>query len=228
MAFEVKSIDESMSLEHYGVMGMKWGVRKDRNKPPSHIAKKRNVYSKLDTKQEVWKKGTTTNRVTSNAEKDLEKKLDFSYVSKGDDYENYRWLGFGDEIIQRKTSDILISPSEKERVDIFVDMAKDARVSDELAKGLSDSRLVFKSKQKAKRDVSNLSNQVLTRMTKAELSETLYKNPTLRDEYFKRLRDRGFNALVDDSDRLAGVSTTAMIVLDPDKNLDSPVVKKFE
>lgn len=30
MAFEVKSIDESAALEHYGVMGMKWGVRKDR------------------------------------------------------------------------------------------------------------------------------------------------------------------------------------------------------
>lgn len=29
MAFEVKSIDESTALEHYGVMGMKWGVRKD-------------------------------------------------------------------------------------------------------------------------------------------------------------------------------------------------------
>lgn len=29
MALEVKSIDESTALEHYGVMGMKWGVRKD-------------------------------------------------------------------------------------------------------------------------------------------------------------------------------------------------------
>lgn len=40
MPFEVKSIDESTALEHYGVMGMKWGVRKDR-KPQGYISKRR-------------------------------------------------------------------------------------------------------------------------------------------------------------------------------------------
>ena len=39
MPFEVSFVDESTSLEHHGVMGMKWGVRKDR-KPQGYQSKR--------------------------------------------------------------------------------------------------------------------------------------------------------------------------------------------
>lgn len=48
MAFEVKSIDESAALEHYGVMGMKWGVRKDRDTRMANRDAKKRAKAQVD------------------------------------------------------------------------------------------------------------------------------------------------------------------------------------
>lgn len=65
MAFEVKSIDESSALEHHGVMGMKWGVRKD-GKPQGYQAPK-GYKSRKQAKKSIRKAAKAYRKKTGEA-----------------------------------------------------------------------------------------------------------------------------------------------------------------
>ena len=229
---------------HHGIKGQKWGVRRFQNEDGSltnagekrygqsnkrptlgdRIARKRSIYGKLSDEKEIWGKGTVTNRVTSDAKADA-KKNGYTYVSKGDDWKLYYEFGFGNQLMQRPVKDKLVSPSEKERIDIFIDMAKDKRMADIMAGELAKGRLVFKSKSKAQKDIARISERSVTRTNRAELSDMLYNSKIVREEYFKRVKDRGYNAIADDSDRLASFGMSSLIVLNQETSLGEMRVK---
>src|SRR5215211_7511775 len=144
-------LDEAL-LVHYGIKGMKWGVR-SKEDPAAKAARKverkrfntelsktlerrfaislkslsNEEYQKLSTQGKTFAKGHEFRRVVSKKNKDA---ID-RYVSTNEqDFYNYR-VGLGRKLFNRfgerhevtlKSVNQLKSPSAKERVDAFVDL----------------------------------------------------------------------------------------------------------
>lgn len=116
-------------LKHYGVKGQKWGIRKD-------YSKTKTLHRITRTKDEtdVPDGYFTTSAKEAKAFKDFIK-----------DHDNIA----GTKIFSMrvKLKDLIITPSEKEEVDIQLDLLKDKKVKDLWADSLTEHALDIKGRQ---------------------------------------------------------------------------------
>lgn len=114
-------------LQHVGVLGMRWGIR--RYEQPGQ--KKTAEY---DTNRDVLKKGDTVYRISGNKhERDIGRTFVFSKMEDADKYaKKIKETEPNSKVykLSLKVKDILIGPSEKERVDTFLDRYKQKSVAD--------------------------------------------------------------------------------------------------
>lgn len=202
-------------LQHAGIKGMKWGVRKQ--KPVSEI--------KYDTKDVVIKKGSNVHRMIMKA--NLEKEKDLSgraYASyKKEDIEKYRKISkmfgtnFGIDYVDMKfkvTKD-MVSPSKKKRVDEFIKMIdSDPKDREAMRKSIRNPILMVPKKHLDNLDNANSADKVYNRFAYA-----LVSNKDLRDPYFKRLEKQGYSMMIDDADVNNKIAKAPIIVFDRKKSL---------
>jgi len=116
-----------MVIQHYGVLGMHWGVRRSEVSGYSKDPK----YSEL---RDSLSKGSIVYRV-SHSKKEVDSGRTFVFSDRKD-AENFgrklKQLDPGSKafLLSLKVKEDLIGPSEKERVDMFLDQYKNQQVKD--------------------------------------------------------------------------------------------------
>lgn len=241
-------------LAHYGTKGMQWGVRKDRKQIQSNyqvqamaVLGQQQVrsmgatmdetkYNSLSDKDFTVGRDAVIRRTTRDVAGDA--KQTNTYVTINDlDAAMYR--GFfparetglakkynGDyyESTYNATAQ-LKSPSEKKRVDAYI------QLMDKKAIDVGDGSPIDGREYLRRAGLG----EAVDKLSSKELALTYYgqlatsqglQNEPLNTAYFKSLKDKGYNALVDDNDR--GIySETPILVLDSAKNLDRVNVKQL-
>ncbi len=234
-------------LAHHGVKGQKWGIRRYQNEDGSYKAghegrydpyyeKKSKKYKTLSDKDDIVEKGTKLYRVTSGSDghKETEKGRTYVTSSKKEADEYAELLGAlnydkNTYMLEYTAAERLVSPSEKKRVDVFLDMYRDKKYGEAMlknikknTKGAGKAGLFvdnFRSSKSIKKDFERMQKGYVTSKDQRRLSNFLMTEPDIRDEYFRRLRKMGYNSVADDNDRNNGVSKTALVVIERSESL---------
>lgn len=242
-------------LLHFGVKGMKWGVRKNYKDAQRNFAKASEVvndrqtrrrmnaslsdsdYAHLSSKDVVIKKGSIVKRTSESPYQDSSYK-DLFVSTNNKDAAVYRALvptektggfvgkkheGYYETTFQA-TND-LRSPSEKTRVSAYIRMMDLPVVK--LANGESVTGREYMRRQGLGGAVDKLTSRQLALTYYGQLAVTQgIKDDPVNSAYFKLIRDKGYNALVDDNDRKI-LSDEPLLVFDAQKNLKNVHVKQL-
>lgn len=197
---------------------MKWGVRKSRKYADDDIVidkgtSIRRIVPKNFVENEKAHKG---HAYASVLEEDTKRYRDFAkmFGATGDNYVNMEF----------KAKDVIVSPGEKKRVDEFVKlMSENTTAKQAMVKG---TRSIFNFMPKS--TLEKLDDPKKRDKAYRKFSYMLVSNRELRDPYFKSLEDQGYSMIIDDADRLGGISNSPIIVFDRSKSLTGPTISKFE
>ena len=203
-------------LAHYGVLGMKWGVRKAR-------------YEDSNASGITIKKGQTINRIASAGD---EKQSGMKYAAyEKEDVDNYEMLlgGSGKFNFTYKATTNLVSPNEKRQVDAFLETVNEMSVSK------AASILKTKSKLSSLKGIEKELDKALEGNDKSKVKtydkfmDLLYAKELepLRTQYFNKLSKEGYNMIIDSSDKGA-VSNNPIIIFNGSKSLSFISKKEIE
>lgn len=206
-------------LAHFGVLGMKWGVRKQKDAINSH--------------SRTIKKGTTIQNITSRQYTSVPGKHLYAAYTPYDKAKYidlmgnfmYNERGYKNEFVIKK--DIKV-PSDKKLVDIFVKTLKSdpKQVAKDMSKAYNDQHLfATKSVKYFDKKVSQVVNRGDVkqgqRLAKEYISDMVSsKAVKSRSMFFGNLIKEGFDAMSDVNDRDQNSGTQdPLIIFNPSKSL---------
>lgn len=213
-------------LKHHGIKGQKWGVSNGPPYPLSYSAhneseKKANWTSSLDKGDIRVKKGTSISRISAYDESNSKGTTYATYL-KSDT--NYYKSFFGRLVksrgldpsknenpfqVKMEAAEDLVSPGLRKRIDLWLETYKDVQM--EKSFDAYKTRFYY---MMSSGNGKNLSKNGY-RIFQNELGNS--KKTYLRDKYFEKLRQNGYNMLIDDND--AGrYSKKPIIILDREKS----------
>lgn len=213
-------------LYHYGVKGMKWGVRRDRDIRVKAGAKITRVSTSDERKKDISRKHAyvATNRKDRKTygTKFAKQLARDEALYKNNPTDIYR--------IRYKAKNDLVSPSKRKRIDEFNKIKNDPRVLKETVKSLKEEYQGGSSEFSLMTDkqVSNYLNKAKPEEQYYAFSFSILSSKYNRNKYFGVLQNQGYNALIDDVDA-GSYSKAPMIVFDRYKDLkyeDAKIIAK--
>lgn len=213
-------------LQHFGVKGMKWGVRKAKDA--------------INSKDRTLSKGTEIQNITRGEYKNKEGKHLYSSYTDADNahyVDNmasfmYDGKGYRNEFKVKK--DIKI-PSDKKLVETFVAVAKanPDKVARDMSAAYGESHLILtKSKKAFLKKIKDINPEDLAtgeKLTKKYISDMVSsKAKTSRALFIASLIDQGYSAMSDTNDRdQLGGTQDPLIIFNPGKDLSTPKSMKL-
>ena len=205
----------SDDIYHYGVKGMKWGVRRDKKELDRLAGRAYKVEYNTDHSYTI-KKGSKFHRVTANPENE---KTGYAYVSFIDeDVKGYRkeistWLHEAEgvaktfDMTMKATKDIKVA-SEKEKIDAFIDLCSDNKLDymsiivQKESSTNKEGKLIGKP-AKLKKILTNAGIDDDLATYYALFSMNIYKNDTNKKLFIDALKSKGYDAIEDIEDSLS-------------------------
>lgn len=229
----------NMELQHHGVLGQKWGIRRYQNKDGSLTsAGRKKYYEESDTSIITNKDGSKTIPKGFKFNRVGQSELDVNdsgglYVSYGkDDAARYiknlgptklnKLLGVSSSTVQHiSVKDTLKMPSDNE---VVKETANLLLSNKKLLNSFNDSiysMTVNDSGVSSKELYNSLSNPNNDKSVKIAYSVSSFLgDPKYASEskiLYEHFREKGYDAIPDLHDRLSGTSKTAMIIINPNK-----------
>jgi hypothetical protein len=229
-------------LEHYGVKGMKWGVRRDSLSRADRKAANTNLkkqlgkyernsgnleapistktYKSLSDQPVVMQKGAEFVRITTRKN---EKLRDLAWASHlPEDVTAYRSLipsggAFRNTRKENRTSyehvfaaaKTLRGPSEKARVDAFIDLMDRPAIA--LKNGKTVTGREYLAKNGYRKEVKQLNSVKLGLAAYKQMTAEQTDDTPMGAAYFSNLRSKGYDFVADDNDR--GLLTREPLIL---------------
>ena len=201
------------ALMHYGVMGMRWGVKKEKT---------------INTREDrfVLKKGTVINRMSSRPDETMTgrkyatfRKLDaLGYMIRSMPFQKTYNM-------KMKVTKDLIAPSKKERVDAFIEMLRKDKTAIRTLSEAQSRMQIFGTADSFEKRYKKMTEAQLRARAYNDLSLNIGFDDKLRESYFKVLKKHGYNMVLDDTDAQA-LSHSPIIVFDSKDTLKIASVDK--
>ena len=234
----------SDELYHHGIKGMKWGVRRFQNKDGSLTNAGKIRYSKtvdinnidredlLKTigsgRDFVIKKGSEAYRSTTADE-----------ITKGKKYVSFRATDI--PIYEEFVRESVANPGDSVYTDTYstakntkvAGLRSQAEVLQEMyGRTVKNKSLIDSFKKRGEID-DNIMSKPISEMTDSEFKKYIYYNPFSHDldimnkpissvdtsTFIERLKDKGYDAVVDMVDTTIGYADAPVVILDSEKSL---------
>lgn len=217
------------ALEHFGIKGMHWGVRKDREPPPELRPQLQGVTVRRDGSMDI-RRGAELQRLVRSSGKSMPMK-DITYASLGD-YDNARYIkviggkgffgGGRDQILSIKATKPIKAPSVEEATRIVSDkMLNDAKFreknTDPLGAGISKKEL-----EQIRQDPTGKTASAWYFHTNQKLTFSKEYDPDapyIQAQMRETMQAKGYNALRDENDVAGKLSKVPIIIFNPQDSL---------
>jgi hypothetical protein len=229
--------ERKVARQNFGKFAKESALKKYGADNPLGLQRRRiseSEYAKLSTRKQTLRKGTVVRRVSSRRD---EKYTSITYVSsKPGDGNIYRAVmpsmgafKFGGNKRYKnsyehtfKAMESLKSPSEKERVDAFIAMMDTKSIK--LRNGKMITGREHLKRAGFRKEVKTLDQTRLGLEFYKSFTEYQYSKDPINGAYFEKLREKGYNAVLDDNDR-GHLAEAPLILLNPNGSVKKMYVK---
>lgn len=211
------------SLQHYGILGMRWGIRRSPEQL-GHRSLKNGIRVYKDGRIEV-DEGVSLQRLSrENGINPMHRT--YASITKQDGVKYVAKYGRTDDrnyLIQMLAKEPLIAPSTREATSLFTETI------------LSKQEWIESYVTSDRKRISSLGADTLRKDPSGKLATRLYldfngmlcSDPEIlrdlgriQDAFLSKLEQKGYNILLDDNDFRSGFAVAPILVLDPYKSLE--------
>ena len=229
-------------LQHWGIKGMRWGVRRYQNKDGSLTPAGKKRYSPSELGREPIQKGVSVKsdgsitvdkgvslqRLTSDNSRPL-KDITYASMLEYDNAKYVKYIGgkgiFGggrDKVLSMKANETLKAPSVDEASKIMVDILKNnqefrGKFTNMLGNTVSDKELKRMIENPTGPDAQAWYFELNVSMTYSPEFDS--SAPFIQKTFGDALQKKGYNMLRDENDFQNKVSKAPVIILNPQKTL---------